>query len=105
MNYVLISISTLVSRSKTIAMLKVGGARPSDIFRIFLFRDRHPDLRFGHRGRIPVVGPAGSGAGITGTPMSELFALKRIWVPLLVILAAFALCRAYPVAYFSLRFP
>jgi len=25
---------------------------------------------------------------ITGTPMSELFALKRIWVPLLVILAS-----------------
>ena len=36
MNYVLISISTLVSRSKTIAMLKVGvpGLRTSSAFSV-----------------------------------------------------------------------
>ena len=38
---------------------------------------------------------------ITGTPMSELFALKRIWVPLLVILAAFALAALIPSRIFT----
>lgn len=100
MNYVLISISTLVSRSKTIAMLKVGGARPSDIFRIFC--SETAILTFAS---VIVAGfllwaLQDQVLEITGTPMSELFALKRIWVPLLVILAAFAPCRAYPVAYF-----
>lgn len=36
--------------------------------------------------------------------MSELFALKRIWVPLLVIFAAFALA-ALIRRVISLRFP
>lgn len=100
MNYVLISISTLVSRSKTIAMLKVGGARPSDIFRIFCSETGHTDLRFGHRGRIPVVGPAGSGAGDyrdadvrTLRPEAHLGAVARHPCRLCP-------CRAYPVAYF-----
>lgn len=96
MNYVLISISTLVSRSKTIAMLKVGGARPSDIFRIFC--SETAILTFAS---VIVAGfllwaLQDQVLEITGTPMSELFALKRIWVPLLVILAAFALAALIP---------
>ena len=66
----------------------------------FLFRDRHPDLRFGHRGRIPVVGPAGSGAGDyrdadvrTLRPEAHLGAVARHPCRLCP-------CRAYPVAYF-----
>lgn len=66
----------------------------------FLFRDRHTDLRFGHRGRIPVVGPAGSGAGDyrdadvrTLRPEAHLGAVARHPCRLCP-------CRAYPVAYF-----
>lgn len=101
MNYVLISISTLVSRSKTIAMLKVGGARPSDIFRIFC--SETAILTFAS---VIVAGfllwaLQDQVLEITGTPMSELFALKRIWVPLLVILAAFALAALIPSRIFA----
>lgn len=101
MNYVLISISTLVSRSKTIAMLKVGGARPSDIFRIFC--SETAILTFAS---VIVAGfllwaLQDQVLEITGTPMSELFALKRIWVPLLVILAAFALAALVPARIFT----
>ena len=101
MNYVLISISTLVSRSKTIAMLKVGGARPSDIFRIFC--SETAILTFAS---VIVAGfllwaLQDQVLEITGTPMSELFALKRIWVPLLVILAAFALAALIPSRIFT----
>lgn len=101
MNYVLISISTLVSRSKTIAMLKVGGARRSDIFRIFCSETAVLTL-------VSVVVAAfllwalqEQVRAITGTPMAELFALKRIWVPLLVILAAFALAALIPSRIFT----
>ena len=105
MNYVLISISTLVSRSKTIAMLKVGGARSSDIFRIFC--SETAILTFAS---VIVAGfllwaLQDQVLEITGTPMSELFALKRIWVPLLVILAAFALAALYPNAFFFTSVP
>lgn len=101
MNYVLISISTLVSRSKTIAMLKVGGARSSDIFRIFC--SETAILTFAS---VIVAGfllwaLQDQVLEITGTPMSELFALKRIWVPLLVILAAFALAALIPSRFFT----
>lgn len=101
MNYVLISISTLVSRSKTIAMLKVGGARPSDIFRIFC--SETAILTFAS---VIVAGfllwaLQDQVLEITGTPMSELFALKRIWVPLIVILAAFALAALVPARIFT----
>lgn len=101
MNYVLISISTLVSRSKTIAMLKVGGARSSDIFRIFC--SETAILTFAS---VIVAGfllwaLQDQVLEITGTPMSELFALKRIWVPLLVILAAFALAALIPSRIFT----
>ena len=76
MNYVLISISTLVSRSKTIAMLKVGGARSSDIFRIFC--SETAILTFAS---VIVAGfllwaLQDQVLEITGTPMSELFHLK-----------------------------
>ena len=101
MNYVLISISTLVSRSKTIAMLKVGGARRSDIFRIFCSETAVLTL-------VSVVVAAfllwalqEQVRAITGTPMAELFALKRIWVPSLVILAAFALAALIPSRVFT----
>ena len=91
MNYVLISISTLVSRSKTIAMLKVGGARRSDIFRIFCSETAVLTLASVVVAAFLLWALQDQVREITGTPMAELFALKRIWVPLIVILAAFAL--------------
>lgn len=101
MNYVLISISTLVSRSKTIAMLKVGGARRSDIFRIFCSETAVLTT-------VAVVVAAfllwalqTEVMQVTGTPMAELFAPGRIWVPLLVILAAFALAALIPARIFT----
>lgn len=101
MNYVLISISTLVSRSKTIAMLKVGGARRSDIFRIFCSETAVLTLASVVVAAFLLWALQDQVLEITGTPMSELFALKRIWVPLLVILAAFALAALIPSRIFT----
>lgn len=101
MNYVLISISTLVSRSKTIAMLKVGGARRSDIFRIFCSETAVLTLASVVVAAFLLWALQDQVREITGTPMAELFALKRIWVPLIVILAAFALAALIPSRIFT----
>ena len=101
MNYVLISISTLVSRSKTIAMLKVGGARRSDIFRIFCSETAVLTLASVVVAAFLLWALQDQVREITGTPMAELFALKRIWVPLIVILAAFALAALVPARIFT----
>lgn len=101
MNYVLISISTLVSRSKTIAMLKVGGARRSDIFRIFCAETAVLTLASVVVAAFLLWALQDQVKQVTDTPMSELFALKRIWVPLLVILAAFALAALIPARIFT----
>ncbi len=101
MNYVLISISTLVSRSKTIAMLKVGGARRSDIFRIFCSETAVLTLASVVVAAFLLWALQDQVREITGTPMSELFALKCIWVPLIVILAAFALAALVPARIFT----
>lgn len=101
MNYVLISISTLVSRSKTIAMLKVGGARRSDIFRIFCSETAILTFASVVVAAFLLWALQDQVREITGTPMAELFALKRIWVPLIVILAAFALAALVPSRIFT----
>lgn len=101
MNYVLISISTLVSRSKTIAMLKVGGARRSDIFRIFCSETAVLTLASVIVAAFLLWALQDQVKQVTDTPMAELFALKRIWVPLLVILAAFALAALIPARVFT----
>ncbi len=101
MNYVLISISTLVSRSKTIAMLKVGGARRSDIFRIFCSETAVLTLASVVVAAFLLWALQDQVREITGTPMAELFALKCIWVPLIVILAAFALAALVPARIFT----
>lgn len=101
MNYVLISISTLVSRSKTIAMLKVGGARRSDILRIFCSETAILTLAAVVVAAFLLWALQEQVMQVTGTPMAELFALKRIWVPLLVILAAFALAALIPARVFT----
>ncbi len=101
MNYVLISISTLVSRSKTISMLKVGGARSSDIFRIFCSETAILTFASVVVAAFLLWALQDQVREITGTPMAELFALKRIWVPLIVILAAFALAALVPARIFT----
>lgn len=101
MNYVLISISTLVSRSKTIAMLKVGGARRSDIFRIFCSETAVLTLASTIIAAFLLWALQDQVRDITYTSFAELFALERIWVPLLVIFAAFALAALIPAQIFT----
>ena len=82
-------------------MLKVGGARRSDIFRIFCSETAVLTLASVVVAAFLLWALQDQVREITGTPMAELFALKRIWVPLIVILAAFALAALVPARIFT----
>lgn len=101
MNCVLISISTLVSRAKTVAMLKVGGARRADIFRIFCWETALLTAASVMVAAFLLWALQEPVKQLTDTSLTELFALKRIWVPALVILAAFATAALIPARVFA----
>ena len=101
LNYVLLSISSLAERSRTIAMLRCHGAQKSDIFRLFLSET------------VLIVGSATLWTAfmiwcldkeitsLTGYGVSALFAWKRIWIPLVVCLVAFLLSGLIPSLLFA----
>lgn len=106
MNYVLISVSTLISRSKTVAMLKMGGARPHDIFVIFLSETlllvglstlAATLLIFALQPLVESMTPVHFTVG-------DIFAVTRIWVPAAVIAGCFLLASAIPGSIF-MRIP
>lgn len=101
MNYVLASISTLVSRSKTLAMLKVGGARRRDIFSIFCWETLLLICVSLLLALFLIWGLQSQVEQITSTRIGDLFALARIWVPLCVIVAAFTLAALIPAQIFT----
>ena len=101
LNYVLLSISSLAERSRTIAMLRCHGAQKSDIFRLFLSET------------VLIVGSATLWTAfmiwcldkeitsLTGYGVSILFAWERIWIPLVVCLVAFLLSGLIPALLFA----
>lgn len=101
MNYVLVSVSTLVSRSRTIAMLKVGGARRLDIFAIFCWETALLTAASVVVAVFLIWGLQDQVQQVTETPVAELFALNQIWIPLCVILVAFTLAALIPAQLFT----
>ncbi len=101
MNYVLISISTLVSRSKTIAMLRCNGARRGDILRIFLWETLLILAAALVVAVFLVWALQQQIQDLTGTPLAELFALSRIWVPAAVLVVTFLLSGLLPARIFA----
>ena len=101
LNYVLLSISSLAERSRTIAMLRCHGAQKSDIFKMFTVET------------LLIVGAAVGWTAfmiwcldkeitsMTGYGVSVLFAWERIWIPLVVCLVAFMLSGIIPALLFA----
>lgn len=101
LNYVLLTISSLAERSRTIATMKCNGASREGIFGMLLMETMllliasivlSASIIACLHGAIPSL--LGYGAG-------ELFALERIWIPLLVCAAGFAVAGIVPAALFS----
>lgn len=101
MNYVLVSLSGLIQRSRTIALLKCNGAHKIQIFHVFL--SETVLLMIGALGLsvLLLLAFAKPIEQWTAYPMRELFAWNRIWTPALVLIVAFLLSGLIPARLFT----
>ena len=101
LNYVLLSISSLAERSRTIAMLRCHGAQKRDIFRLFLSET------------LLILGAATIWGAFMiwclekelltfiGWSLMQMFSLRQMWIPVVVCCAAFLLAGIIPAWLFS----
>lgn len=101
LNYVLLTLSSLASRSRTIAMLRCNGASRGDIFRMLL-------------GETLLMVAASVGLAVfvlaclhaeihqlLGYRLVDLFAWERIWIPAAVCIVSFLVAGITPAVLFS----
>ena len=101
LNYVLLTLSSLVQRSRTIAMMRCNGASRLDIFRmllsetlimivaaivvaVFVIACLHQDIY-----------------QLLGYQLVDLFAWERIWIPALVCVVSFLVAGLIPASLYS----
>lgn len=101
MNYVLISVSMLVRRSKTIGTLKCNGAGRGDILAISLYETALLVSAALLLATVLIYAMRAQVETLTGIPVSVLFAPARIWAPLSVILLVFLLSSLIPALLFA----
>ncbi len=101
LNYILLSISSLAERSRTIAMLRCHGAQKSDIFRLFLVET------------LLITGSATLWTSfviwclekeilnLVGWSLKSMFAFNLLWIPIVVCCSAFLLAGIIPAWLFS----
>ena len=101
LNYILLSISSLAERSRTIAMLRCHGAQKRDIFRLFLVET------------LLITGSATLWTSfviwclekeilnLVGWSLKSMFAFNLLWIPVVVCCAAFLLAGIIPAWLFS----
>lgn len=101
LNYVLISVSSLSSRSRTLAVYKCNGAHPGDIFRMFMYETAVLTLIstalaglfiYAFRERLEML---------IGQPVSALFSLSNLWMAGLVLLVVWIVAGVIPGWVFS----
>lgn len=101
MNYVLLSISSLASRAKTFAMLRCNGARRGDVLAIFLSETLILTAAALLVAAFVIWALQQQITGLTDTPLGELFAPARIWVPMSVVLVTFLAAGLLPAQLFA----
>ena len=101
LNYVLLTLSSLSQRSRTVAMLRCNGATRGDIFRmllgetlimivasillaLFVLGCLHQEIY-----------------QLLGYNLSQLFAVERIWIPATVCIVSFLVAGLIPAALYS----
>ncbi|MBR5604034.1 MAG: ABC transporter permease [Bacteroidales bacterium] len=100
LNYVLLTISSLSQRSKTIAMLRCNGARRSDIFNM-LINETLLILFVAILLSILIIMCLSKEISQMFFDVKVLFSLERIWIPAMVCIVAFLIAGLIPAAMFS----
>ena len=101
LNYVLLTISSLAERSRTIATMKCNGASRRTIFKMLLAETLLILLASVVVAVILITTMHSQIFDLFGYKISDLFALERMWIPLVVCLLAFAVAGIVPAVIFS----
>ena len=101
MNYILISISLLARRSKTIATLKCNGARQNDITAISLWETAMIVIAALLIVIVIILMMENLIARLTGVAVADLFAMERVWTPLALIVLTFVIAGFIPARIFA----
>lgn len=101
LNYVMLSISSLSRRSRTIAVLRCNGAGRGDVFSMLLWETLLLVAASVAMAAFVIFCLASEIRTLLGYDVAELFALRRIWIPFVVCIAAFLLSGIIPAALFS----
>lgn len=101
LNYVLLTISSLAERSRTIATMKCNGASRGTVFCMLLAETFLILLVSVAIAALLIATLHGEIFDLFGYKVSDLFALERIWIPLLVCVVAFAVAGIVPAVIFS----
>lgn len=101
MNYILISLSALVERNKTVAMLKCSGAGKADIFRMFLWETLLITLFASLVAALIIISFKAQFETVLGYKLKDIFAFERIYTPFLVIAGTCILAGLIPAKLFA----
>lgn len=101
LNYVLLTLSSLASRSRTIAMLRCSGASRGDIFRMLLSETLIMIVASILLAAFILLCLSNQIYQLLGYHLNELFALERIWIPALVCVVSFLLAGLIPAVLYS----
>lgn len=100
LNYVLLTISSLSERSKTIAMLRCNGAKRTNVFMMLLV-ETLLILLAAIVLSVFIILCLSREISQLFFDIKVLFALERIWIPMLVCLVVFLVAALIPAAIFS----
>lgn len=101
LNYVLLTISALAKRSRTIATMKCNGASRCGVFGMLLVETMLLLAASVLIATVAIYCLRDEIFALLGYNIADLFALERMWIPVLVCLAGFAVAGIIPAALFS----
>ena len=101
LNYVLLSISSLAERSRTIAMLRCHGAQKSDVFLLFLVETLLILLTAILWTAFVIWCLENDILTYLWWSLKQMFSLRQMWIPAVVCCAAFLLAGIIPAWLFS----
>lgn len=101
LNYALLSISSLVNRSRTIAVMRCTAADKKDIWAQFMWETLFILIVAGATAALVIYLLRDTLATTIDNPVADLFCLRNIWVTVLVVIVFFLGAGSIPAALFA----
>ena len=101
LNYVLLTLSSLSQRSRTVAMLRCNGATRGDIFRMLLSETLIMIVASILLALFILLCLHLEIYQLLGYNLSQLFAIERMWIPVIVCIVSFLIAGLIPAVLYS----